>query len=333
MSLPSPRTIAARGRPARQVGSRLPRVAWQAWARIALALACAGAVRAASAAPPALPRNWDDRYLDLAVDKATVRPTLAVLPFTIGEGVGKIGELHAGDILATALFKTGRFELVERAKLDQILTEQKFGQSGKVDVTTAARVGQLTGASMVVFGTVAAATQQTVDKFAYDLVVTDVRVEARAVDTSTGKLVFTESASGRAEAKVVTDADGNLISGAKNPETEYVKAATAAVLTLSEKLAEGTPVVGFVVSVDGERIVTDVGSERELVKGQRFVVLRPTKRLIHPATKKPMGWEKEILGGAEVEAVELSTSRARVRKPVAPVQPGDIVVVESRSER
>ncbi|HYD42384.1 MAG TPA: CsgG/HfaB family protein [Anaeromyxobacter sp.] len=304
--------------------------------RLALAMiatAAASTAAVASAAPPALPRNWDDRYLDLATEKGALRPTLAVLPFTIGEGVGRVGELHAGDILATALFKTGRFELVERAKLYEVLAEQKLGQSGKVDVTTAARVGQLTGASIVVFGTVAAATQQMVDKFAYDLVVTDVRVEARAVDTSTSKLVFTESASGRAEAKVVTDAHGEIISGARNPETEYVKAATAAVLTLSEKLAENTPVVGFVVSVDGERIVTDVGSERELAKGQRLVVLRPTSRLVHPVTKKALGWEKEILGEGEVEAVELSTSRARVRKPVAPMQPGDIVVAVPRSER
>lgn len=317
-----------------------PRHAWRAaLARVArvvvaaAALAAVGAASTAGAAPPALPSNWDDRYLDLAVEKGSARPTLAVLPFTIGEGVGRVGELHAGDILATVLFKTGRFELVERAKLDQILAEQKLGRSGKVDESTAARVGQLSGASMVVFGTVATATQQVVDKFAFDLVVTEVRVEVRAVETSTGKVVFTESADGRAEMKVVTDAHGEVISGARNPETEYVKAATAAVLTVSQKLAAGIPVVGFVVSVDGERLVTDVGSERELSKGQRLVVLRPAKRLVHPVTKKPLGWEKEILGQAEVEAVELSTSRARIRKPQAPIQPGDIVVVEQRSER
>ena len=301
--------------------------------RVSLALVAAAAAAVARARPPALPRNWDDRYHALPVEKGPGRPTLAVLPFTLGEGVGKVGELHAGDILATVLFKTGRFELVERAKLDQILAEQRLGRSGKVDEATAARVGQLSGASMVVLGAVAAATQQTVDKFAYDLVVTEVRVEVRAVETSTGKVVFTESAEGRAEAKVVTDAQGDVISGVRNPETEYVKAATAAVVTVSQKLAAGIPVVGFVVSVDGERLVTDVGSERELAKGQRLVVLRPTKRLVHPVTKKPLGWEKEILGQAEVEAVELSTSRARIRKPPSPIQPGDLVVVEQRSER
>jgi hypothetical protein len=307
----------------------------QGWARACAALALAGVILgaggAARAGPPTLPRNWDDRYLDLVADQAAVRPTLAVLPFTIGEGVGKVGELHAGDILATALFKTGRFELVERAKLDHVLAEQQLGRSGKVDPATAARIGQLAGASVVVFGTLAAATQEKVDKFAYDLIVTEVRVEARAVDTSTGKLVFTETADGRAEAKVVTDAHGTIISGLKNPEAEYVKAATAAVLTLSEKLARGTPVIGFVVSVNGKMIVTDIGSERELAPRQRLVVLRPGQRLVHPVTKKPLGWEKEILGLAEVEAVELSTSRAKVVQLVGTeIRAGDLVVVEQK---
>ncbi|MGC4000874.1 MAG: CsgG/HfaB family protein [Anaeromyxobacter sp.] len=292
-----------------------------------LALAAAGAW---AAQPVTLPRDWDDRYFDLAADGASTRQTLAVLPFSFGEGMEQVGQLHAADILASALFKSGRFELVERAKLDQILAEQQLGQSGKVDVSTAARIGKLVGAQLVVFGSVAAASQEKVDKFAYDLVVTEVRVESRAIETSTGRFVFTENASGRAEAKVVTDAHGTVISGLRNPEAEYVKAATAAVLTLSEKLSRSALVVGYVVSVDGDRLVTDIGSERDLRVKQRLVIVRPTRRLIHPVTKKQLGWEKVVLGEAEVDGVEAALSKARVLRLTAdqPVQPGDIVVLQ-----
>jgi len=56
--------------------------------------------------------------------------------------------------------------------------------------------------------------------FAYDVVRTEVRVDARAVDTSTGRLTFTESAEGTSEAKIVTDARGRMISGALDLDAE-----------------------------------------------------------------------------------------------------------------
>jgi hypothetical protein len=282
-----------------------------------------------------LPRCWDDRYLDFTVDRASARPTLAVLPFSVGEHVKSAGDLHIGDILATALFKTGRFDMVERSKLDEILKEQRLGRSGMVDPSTAAEIGKLVGASTVVFGTLSTAAQQKFDQFAYDVIRTDVRLEARAVETSTGRFVFTETADGRSEVKVVTDAHGVVISGAVDPQAEYIKAATAATVALSEKLGRQFPVMGFIVSVDHADLMTDVGSERELAPGDGVVVLRRMERIIHPVTGKPMGWSKQILAQAQVRAVQLSTSNARVVRlasPDATIKAGDIIVVQSRVE-
>ncbi len=298
-------------------------------------LAGAGCATRTASGPLALPHNWDDRYLDLAVDKASVRPTLAVLPFTVGDHVKNVGDLHIGDILATALFKTGRFDMVERSKLNEILKEQRFSRSGMVDESTAAQIGKLVGASAVVFGTLSTAAQQKLDRFAYDVIQTDVRLEARAVETTTGRFVFTETADGRSEIKVVTDAHGTVISGAVAPQAEYIKAATAATVALSDKLSKQFPVMGFVVTVDQTRLVTDVGSERELLPGDRLIVLRPVGRIIHPVTKKQAGWNKKILGQAEVLTVEVATSSARVTRlegPDAAIKPGDIVVVQPRVE-
>src|SRR5262249_28602012 len=161
---------------------------------------------AACASHPAelsLPRTWDDRYLNRGSETPSFRPTLAVLPFVVGNRVGKDADLHVEDMVTTALFKTGRFDMVERERLATILEEQRLGQSGLVDRDSAARIGKLVGAKAVVFGVVSSATQQKFDRFAYDVVRTEVRVDARAVDTSSGRLTFTESAVGTSEARIV----------------------------------------------------------------------------------------------------------------------------------
>jgi hypothetical protein len=239
-------------------------------------------------------------------------------------------DFRIGDVLTTTLFKSGRFELVERDRLKEILKEQRLGQSGLVDESTAAQIGKLVGAEAVVFGVLSSATQQKFDKFSYDLIRTEVRIDARAVDTATGRLIFTEAAEGFSETKVVTDSRGTIISGAVDPKSEYAKAAAYATVVLGEKLGKQFPVMGFVVSVADGSMVTDLGSDRNVVAGDRLVVIRPVERLKHPVTGKPAGWRKAILGGGEVRTVEAASSTARLVSAgdtSQPVKPGDVVVL------
>jgi curli biogenesis system outer membrane secretion channel CsgG len=297
------------------------------WGLVALGLlaGCATASR-----PAALPSNWDDHYLDLAVDRSSTRPTLAVLPFGATDRVKATTDFRIGDVLTTTLFKTGRFDLVERDRLDEILKEQRFGRSGLVDESTAARIGKLSGAAAVVFGVLSSATQQQYDRFSYDLIRTEVRVDARAVDTATGRLIFTESAEGASETKVITDARGTVISGAVDPRSEYSKATAQATLVLAEKLARQFPVMGFVIAVSGGSMVVDIGSSRDVAARDRLVVIRPLERLVHPVTKKPAGWRKAVLASGEVQAVEATSSTASLvpaGEGAQPVKPGDIVVL------
>jgi len=293
---------------------------------LALLAGCATTPRA-----PTLPRNWDDHYLDRAADGSIPRPRLAVLPFSANDRGNVATDFQIGDVLTTTLFKTGRFELVERDRLKEILKEQRLGRSGLVDESTAAQIGKLAGAEAVVFGVLSSATQQTYDKFSYDLIRTEVRIDARAVDAATGQLIFTESAEGASETKVVTDARGTVIAGAVDPKSEYAKAAAHATLVLGEKLGRQFPVMGFVVTVAAGIMVIDIGSDRDVVTGDRLVVIRPIERLTHPVTRKPVGWKKTILGGGEVRTVEASTSTASFQPAgdgAQPVKPGDIVVLQ-----
>lgn len=53
------------------------------------------------------------------------------------------------DYAGMALLRTGRFSLIDRSIVDQLLEEQEFSYSGVVDQASAVRLGQLLGAEAV----------------------------------------------------------------------------------------------------------------------------------------------------------------------------------------
>ena len=78
--------------------------------------------------------------------------TVAVLDFqTSGEKLGKKGTEVAG-LLNARLSSTPNLILVERQELEKLLGEQELGLSGTVTPESAAKVGALTGAKVLVTG-------------------------------------------------------------------------------------------------------------------------------------------------------------------------------------
>ncbi|MCG2775674.1 MAG: CsgG/HfaB family protein, partial [Desulfobacterales bacterium] len=66
---------------------------------------------------------------------------------------GRIGDGMA-DQLVTALFNTNRFIVLERQTVGDVLKEQDFGASGRVSQDTAAAIGKIEGAELLVVGAV-----------------------------------------------------------------------------------------------------------------------------------------------------------------------------------
>ncbi|HSH14092.1 MAG TPA: FlgO family outer membrane protein, partial [Desulfurivibrionaceae bacterium] len=80
----------------------------------------------------------------------------------------------------TALVKTGRFDVVERAMLKKILDEQKMGLSGVVDEKTATKLGKILGVKVIISGSV--------------MKLQDImEVNARIIDVETASIIAAES--------------------------------------------------------------------------------------------------------------------------------------------
>jgi len=275
-----------------------------------------------------LPSGWDDSIIEQIKAGESTKKIMAVLDFEGNDKItGKV-DIKMSDMLTTSIVKTGRFEIVERNKIDNVLREQQFGLSGMVDEASAAEVGKILGAEYVVFGSITSATRKDIDKFGYILVQIEVSIDVRAVNTSTGKILLSESAEGLCESKIVQTAEGVVVSGAIDYNSAYAKASRDAVNKVSIKIAKLSPLLGFVVLTSNEEITIDIGEERGIKQGDLFVVFRVGDEIIHPATGEHIGWKKEILREIRITSTEksMSTGITSRKKTEEIVQPGNFVI-------
>ena len=59
---------------------------------------------------------------------------------------------RVADIFVNEAFRSNQFRITERAELDKVLLEQNLAASGRIDPDTAADLGRITGAELLVLG-------------------------------------------------------------------------------------------------------------------------------------------------------------------------------------
>lgn len=280
------------------------------------------------AVPLVMPSGWNDAYFARLEEGRKPRTVVAVMNFSGGETLEERLRIRMADALITSLVQAGRFDVVERERLDLVMSEQNLAQTGRVDPATAARVGKILGAELVVFGLVTGATEQKIDKFSYDLVRVEVSIDVRAVNVSTGRVVISESARGSDSAKVITTANGTVVSGPTNYDPLYHEASRQALDRAAALVSTAAPLVGYVVSLGDHAITIDLGEDRGVKTGDTFIVFRKGAEIVHPVTKERVGWEKTIVAAAEVTVTESELSTARIINTASgsEIKPGDLVI-------
>ena len=126
------------------------------------------------------------------------------------------------DMLATALFNTNRYIVLERQKLSYVIAEQDLGASGRVKRQSAAAIGELEGAELLVvasvtgfdpgvsggganlgvlgslFGGRAGSVSSALGSIAGGVRTAHIAIDLRLVDTKTGRVVAANSVEGSA---------------------------------------------------------------------------------------------------------------------------------------
>jgi TolB-like protein len=111
---------------------------------------------------------------------------LAIIYFDNSGGDPSMDKLKKGlaDMLITDLSNVRMLDIVERDKLEAILKEQKLSNSKEFDPGTAAKVGKLLGAQMILTG-------------GYFEMLGSLRIDARFIDVETGKILKADGVDGQ----------------------------------------------------------------------------------------------------------------------------------------
>ena len=100
---------------------------------------------------------------------------IAVIEFSDLEGnVTQFGKYLAEELI-TRLFRTKKFEVVERQLLNKVLSEQKLGITGLIDDESAISIGKILGVDAIVSGSITDLGKS-------------LKVNARIISTETGKV-------------------------------------------------------------------------------------------------------------------------------------------------
>jgi curli biogenesis system outer membrane secretion channel CsgG len=208
-------------------------------------------------------------------------------------GQGQLGR-SASDILATELFKSGAFILVERNKMQQLLNEQAFGQTGAIDPATAAKAGALLGCSAIVTGSI---TQFGVKVLGTDYGIykqkvqkADCTVDVRVVDTSTGQVLFADSGKGEYETKITQVLGMGQYAG--YDEVLGQQALRAAITKFIDNLIQQLQSVewsGRIAGIQGNRVYINAGQKTGLNIGDELIVASLGEEIRDPQTGLVIG--------------------------------------------
>lgn len=223
----------------------------------------------------------------------------------------KLGEA-AADVFVTNLVNTGKFSMIEREKVNEILREQDFGASGAVTAQTAAKVGKMLGVDLILTGSI---TQFSVSKVGggigrIGLGVTTGKVvlQARLVNTSTGEIIVAAEEENKKRlvgarykgANFQQSFDQGLANEVMHPAVEKM---VAKIVDKTAGLIPAAP-TGRVVKVEGTKVWINLGANAGLSAGDEFEVYRKGEELIDPETGLSLGAEEEKVGKIVITEVQ-----------------------------
>jgi curli biogenesis system outer membrane secretion channel CsgG len=231
----------------------------------------------------------------------------------------QLGEA-AADVFVTALMDSGRFSVIERQKVDEVLIEQDFGASGRVTPQTAAQIGKMLGVDLLLTGSVSefsiSTTGGAIKSLGVGVTTGKVVLQARLVNTTTGEIVVAGEEENK---KNLVGAhykgmnfkqtyDYGLANEVMHPAVEKI---VSEIVEKSKGLSSSSN-SGRVVKVEGKRVWINVGADAGAKIGDEFEVIRQGEELIDPDTGLSLGAEEEKVGKVVVVEVKDKYSIATI---------------------
>ena len=220
------------------------------------------------------------------------------------------------DMLTTALVKSGRYRVMERAQMEKLLSEQGLGMAGIVSPESAAKAGKMLGVELAVIGAITefgykkessgGALRKLGIGASLSKQAAVVGIDVRFVNTTTGEIVKADNVrqekSKTGGSLTTTDvAFGTQAQFDESLVGEATRAAIEDVVKLLDEQAGGEAVwEAKVVMMKDNQVIISAGTESDVKVGQHFVVYHTGKELTDPDTGESLGADETKLGEIEV---------------------------------
>lgn len=205
---------------------------------------------------------------------------IAVVDFQLQGGPFDNKDLGAfvAEWLITAIVRDGRFDVVERRLLENVINEQKLMMTGLVDEANASQLGNLLGAKNIITGSIMKSKQS-------------IEINARIIDVASASVITAE---------IVRNV---------NPQNLQ-----QSVVSLSERMLANFPLQGYVVSRNGGNVTLDLGSKTGVKAGMQFVVYHEGQPIEHPKTGEVLGKEQIRMGVVAITSIMEKISLAKIQE-------------------
>lgn len=231
-------------------------------------------------------------------------------------------------MLETQLLQVGRFKIIERSRIDDVLGEQLLNRE-LGDSRTAGGGFHVEGVDYLVYGSITKFGQSREDfktgGFSSSKLITEFAADIRVVDASNGEIRKAETAEVRLEtAGGNATRDFSSASGAGDPLAEAQRLA-------AKKMAAiiATSIFPIEVVRGGDVIYVNYG-EAILDVGDTLTAFRPGEELIDERSGVNLGAEEIVIGKIQISEVTDKFSKAELVEGKPPMA-GDLLRLSSKA--
>jgi curli biogenesis system outer membrane secretion channel CsgG len=248
------------------------------------------------------------------------------------------------NLVTDELVKKNRLKVVERTRIDEILSEQRLGADDFLQVETASKIGKLLGARLMVMGTITTFELKQTGRVGVGFLSVSgtqakVVLTGRIVDTETGEILgslkgegsktgaslsvsyfkgisfdseqFQNSTLGQATTAAVEQFVDNLVTVAEKANLKVAKAEAAVASSGS-----------VLVVLPGNQIVINLGSNQGMTLNTKMDIFHLTSI---PGMKEPI---RIPVGTARIISVDPDASVAIIESKTQDIQQGDVVAIQ-----
>ena len=254
-------------------------------------------------------------------------------------------------MLETAIVKTGKMDVMERARMGAVLSEQLLAQEGITD--SGGQLGGLTGVDYMIYGTVtkfgsaesgfSASTSRGAGSLfggrarqalgggvSSGQVTTEMAVDLRVTDASTGQIVVADNVDGEVKQGTAFSVGG--IESAQASADPFADVQRVVAARIAEKIVTSRiPIKVIQVQSDGT-LILNYGNVF-FAPGDQLMVYEVGETFVDPDTGEVLGSEETEIGRVEITQAEARFSRARAVDGAIAAEAGSTLKRTSSAEK